>query len=195
MRLVLLTCPVLLALTATGCHHAKKPAVTPAATNLAEPPAAATQPAASPAAQRSCSSDLDCGDRQLCLAGRCTDISAGLAECRRARVHFGYDSALLRPDDLNVLRRVARCLKADQRLVLRVEGNADERGTTEYNLALGDQRARSVTRYLGDLGVSPAQLSTVSYGEEKPLCLDHGEECWYKNRRAAIKPRPPSPND
>ena len=71
-----------------------------------------------------------------------------------------------------------------------IEGNADERGTDEYNLALGDQRATSVARYLKALGASPTQLKTVSYGKEKPLCTEHDEECWAKNRRAAVKSKP-----
>jgi peptidoglycan-associated lipoprotein len=65
-----------------------------------------------------------------------------------------------------------------------VEGHADERGTNEYNLALGAKRADSVKRYLGDLGIVPGRLSTVSYGEELPLCKEQNEICWAKNRRA-----------
>jgi peptidoglycan-associated lipoprotein len=185
--LALLSVPPMLL--ATGCHHEKPPALPPTATNLAEAASPAEQPVPKAAAPKACTVDLDCGPRQLCLRGTCTDITADLAECRLARVYFAYDSALLRSDDLRVLQRMARCLRAEQALTMRVEGNADERGTTEYNLALGDRRARSVTKYLGDLGVTAAQLSTVSYGEEKPLCLEHGEQCWSKNRRAAVKPR------
>lgn len=87
------------------------------------------------------------------------------------------------------MQRMARCLKADHALHVTIEGNADERGTQEYNLALGDQRANAVARYLELLGVSAAQLRTVSFGKEQPLCMEHEEGCWAQNRRAAIKPQ------
>jgi peptidoglycan-associated lipoprotein len=68
-----------------------------------------------------------------------------------------------------------------------IQGNADERGTEEYNMALGDRRATTVAHYLESLGASAAQLKTVSYGKENPLCTEHDEECWAKNRRAELK--------
>jgi len=67
-----------------------------------------------------------------------------------------------------------------------VEGHCDERGTTAYNLALGERRASATRRYLIALGVSPAQLTTVSYGEERPLCTISDESCWSRNRRAHL---------
>jgi peptidoglycan-associated lipoprotein len=70
-----------------------------------------------------------------------------------------------------------------------IEGNADERGTEEWNIALGDKRATAVAEYLQRLGVSQPQLKTVSYGKERPLCEEHNEECWSKNRRAAVRPQ------
>jgi peptidoglycan-associated lipoprotein len=172
-----------------GCHHEQKAAVPATSSNLASVAEPASQPAAKRAGPKTCAVDLDCGDRQLCIRGTCTDISAGLAECRMGRVHFDYDAAHIRMGDSPRLQRVARCLKADQSLLVRIEGNADERGTTEYNLALGDKRAASVARYLETLGVTPTQLKTVSYGEVKPLCEQHNEACWSKNRRAAVKPQ------
>jgi peptidoglycan-associated lipoprotein len=70
----------------------------------------------------------------------------------------------------------------------RIEGHCDERGTTEYNLALGQRRADSTKAYLTNLGVDKALLETVSYGKEKPLCKEKNEECWAKNRRAHFEP-------
>jgi peptidoglycan-associated lipoprotein len=70
-----------------------------------------------------------------------------------------------------------------------IEGNTDERGTDEWNLALGDKRASAVETYLEQLGVSAAQLKTVTYGKERPLCSEHNERCWAKNRRAALTPK------
>ncbi|MCU0620483.1 MAG: OmpA family protein, partial [Gemmatimonadales bacterium] len=155
-----------------GCTHEKKAVVPPTATNLAEIAPPPSQPAPKAAGPKACVVDLDCGDRQLCIRGTCTEISAGLAECQLVRVHFDYDAAIIQGRDQPGLQRVARCLKADQALLVRIEGNADERGTTEYNLALGDKRATAVARYLERLGVTQPQLKTVSYGEEKPLCVE-----------------------
>lgn len=108
------------------------------------------------------------------------------AACRQARVHFDRDDTLLHPDDYPVLQQLAQCLQADPARTVRIDGNADERGTTDYNLALGDRRARSVAGYLKLLGVRSDQLATVSFGKEKPLCAEHDESCWQQNRRAGL---------
>ena len=131
--------------------------------------------------------DSDCADKQLCIRTQCAEITPDLAECSMFRVHFDLDKASLHADEQPKLQRVARCLKADRALHVTIEGNADERGTDEYNMALGDKRATDVARYLGMLGVSPDQLKTISYGKERPLCAAHDEDCWAKNRRAAVK--------
>jgi peptidoglycan-associated lipoprotein len=101
-------------------------------------------------------------------------------------VHFALNSSEIESSDRGSLERSARCLKGDHALHVTVEGNADERGTEEYNLALGDRRATAVAKYLEALGASNAQLRTVSYGKEKPLCTEHDEDCWAKNRRAEL---------
>ncbi|HEY2749619.1 MAG TPA: peptidoglycan-associated lipoprotein Pal [Polyangia bacterium] len=167
-----------------GCAHKQE---TKAAT---PPPASApatTSTAPAQPAESTCSSDLDCGAKQLCIRNRCVDITAGLAECSSVRVHFPFNSSEIDPADKPGLERSARCLKADQQLHVTVAGNADERGTEEYNMALGDKRATAVAAYLESLGASAAQLKTVSYGKENPLCAEHDEECWAKNRRAEMK--------
>jgi peptidoglycan-associated lipoprotein len=82
---------------------------------------------------------------------------------------------------------MGRCLKADHALHVAIEGNADERGTEDWNLALGDKRASAVEDYLERLGVSTAQLKKATFGKDHPLCTQHNEECWAKNRRAALK--------
>ena len=167
-----------------GCAHKQE---TKASTPPAQqpPPAAAAAPAAP--TEKSCSTDLDCGDKQLCIRNRCVDITPGLAECNSVRVHFPFNSSEIDPADKPGLERSARCLKADQSLHVTVAGNADERGTEEYNMALGDKRATAVASYLESLGASAAQLKTVSYGKENPLCTEHDEDCWAKNRRAEMK--------
>lgn len=165
-----------------ACAHKEVAPEKPVAT-----PAPAVAPAAAPAAERACSQDTDCGSRQLCVNSRCADITADLAECQNIRVHFDFDKADLRPGELPLLQRAGRCITAEQGVHLTIEGNADERGTQEYNLALGDRRANAVEKYLERLGVARSQLKTVSYGKEHPLCTEHNEECWAKNRRAALK--------
>ena len=107
-------------------------------------------------------------------------------------VNFDFDRYDLRPDARAILKINADWLKANPSTPVEIEGHADERGTNEYNLALGAKRADSVKRYLGDLGVAPGRLSTVSYGEELPLCKEQNEICWAKNRRGhfAIKTTP-----
>jgi peptidoglycan-associated lipoprotein len=105
------------------------------------------------------------------------------------RVHFDYDSTEIPEKDRPGLASSAHCLKRDRAMKARIEGNADERGTEEYNLALGDRRATTVAKYLQALGAEDDQLKTVSYGEENPVCKEHKEDCWSKNRRAAVRPR------
>jgi peptidoglycan-associated lipoprotein len=116
------------------------------------------------------------------------DESGADAACGVIRVHFDLNASTIQDSDKPSLEKAAQCLKTDKGLHVTIEGNADERGTEEYNLALGDQRARSVATYLERLGASGAQLKTVSYGKEQPECTEHDEACWSKNRRAAIKP-------
>jgi peptidoglycan-associated lipoprotein len=99
-------------------------------------------------------------------------------------VRFDFDKSEVREDGRRTCRVVADYLKKNPKAHLLIEGHCDERGTAEYNMALGERRATSVMTYLGSLGVSKAALSTVSFGKEKPLDPAHDEEAWAKNRRA-----------
>ncbi len=99
------------------------------------------------------------------------------------RVHFDFDSASLRPDMIKVMDANAQYLKKHDDLKIVVEGNCDERGTNEYNIALGDRRAATAEKYLINKGISSKRIKTVSYGEERPLDKGHDEAAWYKNRR------------
>jgi peptidoglycan-associated lipoprotein len=172
----------LMALVAVGCAH--KPETKPERSAPADHTSA--PPPSNTTASNSCTRDLDCGPKQLCIRNQCVDISANLAECGSVRVFFPLNSSDLPSDASTTLERSARCLKADAALHVTIEGNADERGTEEYNLALGDRRATAIAKYLERLGASQAQLKTVSYGKENPLCVEHDEECWGKNRRAEV---------
>jgi peptidoglycan-associated lipoprotein len=98
------------------------------------------------------------------------------------RVFFAYDSSLLSSDSARVLQAQAAWLKAASDKGLTVEGHADERGTREYNLALGDRRASAVRDYLIAQGVAPQRIHTVSYGKERPIVLGNNESAWSQNR-------------
>jgi peptidoglycan-associated lipoprotein len=124
------------------------------------------------------------GDSELSATG----YDDGHNPCA-ARVHFDYDSTTIADRDRPSLDSSAQCLKDNRGLRATIEGNADERGTEEYNLALGDKRAVSVAKYLKALGAEEEQIKTVSYGEENPICKGHAEDCWSQNRRAAVHPR------
>ncbi|MBL7684891.1 MAG: peptidoglycan-associated lipoprotein Pal [Deltaproteobacteria bacterium] len=99
-------------------------------------------------------------------------------------VYFDFDQYNIRSDAGSTLKQNASWLKDNANINVIVEGNCDERGTNEYNMALGERRANAVKDYLVNLGIAVSRLSTVSYGEEKPVCTEHDESCWSKNRRA-----------
>ena len=108
-------------------------------------------------------------------------------------IYFDFDKSEIRPDQQPVLQQNSGSLKDlfatyDEGRVL-IEGHCDERGTNEYNLALGDRRATATREYLVNLGVPESKLSTVSYGEERPVCDQNVEECWQRNRRAHFAAR------
>ncbi len=108
-------------------------------------------------------------------------IEAGLKD-----VFFGYDQWTLSQDAMASLSHNAAWLKEHPGAVLKVEGHCDERGTTDYNVVLGDKRAKSARMYLVEMGVSPKQLGIVSYGKERPFCMDHDESCYQQNRRGHV---------
>ena len=106
-------------------------------------------------------------------------------------IHFDFDKYDIRPGDAKLLDTNAAWLKShDDQLVL-IEGHCDERGTNEYNLALGERRAKSTMNYLVSQGVQASRITIISYGEERPTCTEKNEACWGKNRRAhfLVKPR------
>jgi peptidoglycan-associated lipoprotein len=99
-------------------------------------------------------------------------------------VYFEYDKSALLPEFRQMLEENAEWLKNNPDVSVIVEGHCDERGSNEYNIALGDRRAQSVKTFLVDMGVAAERLTPISYGEEKPLDPGHTEEAWAKNRRA-----------
>jgi peptidoglycan-associated lipoprotein len=98
-------------------------------------------------------------------------------------VYFDYDSDAVRPDQQASIQADAQFLNAHASIPFIVEGHCDERGSTEYNLALGDRRANAVKSALTAAGVSASRIKTISYGKEKPFCTESNEACWQQNRR------------
>ena len=98
-------------------------------------------------------------------------------------IFFDYDKAALRSDARETLGKLAQWMKVNPEINLRIDGHCDERGSNEYNLALGETRAASAQKYLVYLGLSPEHFETLSYGEEKPVCSESNESCWSRNRR------------
>lgn len=103
--------------------------------------------------------------------------------------YFGYDQAVLKPADLAALEMHAQILRRNPSASIVLEGHCDERGTREYNLALGERRADSVRSFLTSAGVSARQIETVSYGEEQPADPGHNDSAWQLNRRAVLSYR------
>jgi peptidoglycan-associated lipoprotein len=99
-------------------------------------------------------------------------------------IYFLYDESSLSDEARDALARNADLLKSAPQFSLTIEGHADERGTNEYNLALGERRATATRDYLNSLGVSSDRVRTISYGEERPVCTETSESCWSQNRRA-----------
>lgn len=110
--------------------------------------------------------------------------AARAKEILEARVHFDYDMSVLRDDARRTLDAKLPVLRADPSIRLRVEGHADERGSTEYNIVLGNRRANAVVSYLADFGIERSRLQTISLGEERPYVAGQGESTWAQNRRA-----------
>jgi len=106
-----------------------------------------------------------------------------------ADIHFDFDRSDIRPGDARILDASARWLTENPGVLVLIEGHCDERGTNEYNLALGERRAQAAKAYLARRGVQASRISIVSYGEERPVCTDRTEACWARNRRARFLTR------
>ena len=100
------------------------------------------------------------------------------------KVYFDFDKSNIRPNEVSKLERVAEIMKGKPDHALRIEGHCDERGTEEYNRALGERRALSAREFLDKLGISAQMIETVTYGEDRPANTGHGEDAWAVNRRA-----------
>ncbi len=131
------------------------------------------------------------GEKNLSGGGMPSDAGNRLDERLRGRgesgplqdVQFAFDSYDLSPEARDTLQTNAGWLRSNAQVKIEIEGHCDERGTVEYNLALGAKRAKAARDYLVSLGVAADRLSTISYGEELPLCKESNEGCWQQNRR------------
>jgi peptidoglycan-associated lipoprotein len=188
MRLQALLASVILtgALTVIGCH--KKVAVAPPTKTEAQQPVAATTPPQQQSAPEVATAPAPVTHSRYPDAATRAKIDELLARIQDA--YFDYDKHDIRPDAEKALRDDAQTLATiirqypDFKLV--VQGNCDERGSDEYNLALGQARAQQAKEYLVTLGLPAAQMDTISYGKDKPVCTEHNETCWQKNRRAHL---------
>jgi len=111
------------------------------------------------------------------------DFTGGHVGGPLSDIHFGYNDYTIGDQDGSVLRSNASWLQAHPQTRVQVEGYCDERGSEEYNIALGAKRAQAGKDYLATLGISESRMSTISYGKELPVCTDHDESCWSQNRR------------
>jgi len=128
----------------------------------------------------------NCPEGHDCVAGTC---QVRIAQCNTEPVYFDFDRSNIKPNQRSKLNDVANCLKGDNVAPMEIGGHCDERGTAEYNLALGERRAEAVRRYLNNKGVDGNKLSTRSYGEESPAAQGSNERAWSKNRRAEFMSR------
>ncbi|HEX2224417.1 MAG TPA: peptidoglycan-associated lipoprotein Pal [Thermoanaerobaculia bacterium] len=163
----------------SGCRKQKP--VTPADTIAETAPVAAdaTPVTSSPAAP------VEEDEREDPLSGDLEALNAYLrSQGLLSDLYFDYDSSSLRTQERDQSSRNADFLRQQPQFLLTIEGHCDERGTNEYNLALGERRASAVRDYLVSLGVSSDRLRTISYGEERPVCTESDESCWQQNRRA-----------
>ena len=154
-------------LSVAGC--ASKPATM--ATASPPPVVASAPPVAGPQPPRTAPSGI--------IPGSAQDFRVNVGDT----VHFAFDKYTVQSADNVTLQRQAAWLSKYPKVRVTVEGHADERGTREYNLALGARRANAVKEFLVSMGIATARIDTISYGKERPLCTESNETCWARNRR------------
>ena len=184
MRSALLVPAAMMFLVVSGC--AKQPATMPATAAAAPGAASGSTPGSRPAATQSgmgaggASSAATAGSAATTARPSPRDFMANAAI---KDINFDFDKYDIRPADTKILDANAAWLKSNPRSLLLIEGHTDERGTPEYNLALGERRAKAAMSYLVALGIQTNRISIISYGQEQGICKEHGEACWARNRR------------
>jgi peptidoglycan-associated lipoprotein len=172
--LVFMAVAMLGALIVTGCSHRAKP--TPAS----EASTAVPEQSQTAGADSSRAGAMGEG------AGTAGGAGVSAAQLSNRVIYFDFDSSDIKPDYTGVVAAHARNLAANASIKVRLEGHTDERGSREYNIGLGERRAQAVKRALMLQGVGESQITTVSYGEERPAVTGHTEEAWARNRRVEI---------
>ena len=172
-RILAVTALVALSLALAGCHGKTAPV---------KPPASSGESVQAPSGTTSGAKDMGAGEAQPLAAG----TGGADAGTLKTSIYFDFDSSEIRPEFNTVLAAHGKKLAADRTLRIRLEGNTDERGSAEYNVALGERRAQAVKRALLLQGAGAQQLTTVSYGEERPVAEGHDETAWAQNRRVDI---------
>ena len=170
-----------------GTVACKKPAPAPTGPSQAELDAAkkaadeeaAKKAAAEEAARKAAAEEAA---RKAAAEAQAAAFKAA-ADKALVNIHFDYDKSDIKESDRAILQGIADFMKAYPSAQIEIQGNCDERGTNEYNLALGNRRASAALAYLKTLGVDEARFSTISFGKEKPLCTEAKESCWSQNRR------------
>jgi peptidoglycan-associated lipoprotein len=172
----LVTGAVLLAsITSIGCRQKAAPQPEPTATTPAPAASPETQPVAAPVTEETPAAPR---------ADAAEEAAARARAVLAAPVYFGYDRSELDDEARAKLDEKVAVLVADRALRLRVDGHTDDRGSDEYNLALGQRRAAAVRRYLAQRQIDMNRIDVVTFGEERPSCMDANEACWRANRRA-----------
>lgn len=184
---------LILVLGVVGCH--RKQAAPPVSMNETQPPAAKevtaptlseAQPAVN-ASKVSGSANMPTAPNVYCPPNSATPVAGSASVpgvCYTLQpIHFDFDKSLIKEEDRPILDQNAKILNSNPNLTVQIAGNCDERGTEDYNLALGEHRAHAALDYLKSLGVNTKQMSTISYGKERPLDSGHNEAAWAKNRR------------
>ena len=174
----------------TGC--AKRPATTAASAAAPAPSPSASAPAPAPSAVAPPAPAPAPGASAATAAQTPRPAPKEfMAVAALKEVYFDFDKYDIRAEDAKTLDANAAWLKSNGDNLVLIEGHADERGTNEYNLALGERRAKSTMNYLVSQGIQANRITIISYGEERPVCTEKTEACWAKNRRASflVKPR------
>ena len=181
LRSTLALAAIVVAAACGGKQAPEEPAPQPAPAPAPEP----TQPAPAPApAPAPVPPPAQPAEDPAAAAARTT--AAVLGELA-TMVHFDFDRWEIRPEDRGTLDRKAAILGTNGGLRIRIAGHADERGSDEYNLALGNRRAGAVKTYLANKGIDGSRVEVVSYGEERPVASGHDEDSWFQNRRAEFE--------
>jgi peptidoglycan-associated lipoprotein len=183
-RIAGLTMAVLSVVAADACHKAPAPQPAPARAPAPGPNADSIRRAQDEAARRAAEEAARRRAADSAAAAARNAAAAGsVRETLTAAVHFDYDQSDLRADDRAILDAKIPILQANPTVKIRVAGHTDERGSDEYNLALGNRRAAAAKRYLQNKGIDGSRMDVVSYGEERPLNAGHDETAYAQNRR------------